>query len=850
KAVRNGSLKKNPKNRGETNRDRNAIDDNKRTRTGMLLLQPLTRVAPRMVNSVNARNPTVAPRACYECGGTMVTKHVEGIYLGSRGGSPGPEHRDGGSFDVIIGMDWLSNHKVKIICHEKVVRIPLQEGQVLRVIGERSKDKMRHLMSAKAMKQKQEEIFVVRDFLEVFTNDLSGLPPIREIKFRIELIIGVISVMKSPYQLAPSKMEELLGQLKELQDKELNKLTIKNRYLLPRIDDLFDQLQGSRYFSKIDLRSGYHQLRVDEDDIPKTAFRTRYGNFEFMVMPFGLTNALAVQFLGHVINGDGIHIDPSKFEAIKNWEDTRIPFEVCLFLGLVGYYRRFIKNFSKIAKSLTILTQKSKTFDWGEGCKKAFQTLKDKLCNAPVLALPDEPKDFVVYCGTSGLGLGYVLMQRGKMIAYASRKLRIHEKNYPTYDLELGAVVFALKIWRHYFNYDYKIHYHLGKANVVADALSRVEGIKPRRIRAMNMILHSSLKDKILTAQEEASDESTELQRRLDELIERRSDRALYYLDQIWVPWKGDVRTMRMYEAHKSKYYVHPGADKIYYDLKDRFGTPRAIISDHGTHFFNDQFTKVMLKYGVTHRLATAYHPQTSGQVEVSNRGLKRILERIVGENHTSCDVNPLFDEVLEDIECKDSYDSNLYESTFLVTPLFDSNEDKYFTPGDDVELLLYHDPSTPIMSVVSILEWFTDEPPLAENDDLFDLESKENDWKKILYDAPIDDLMSEDKVFDPRICVKKISPAYVSLSFTGRHYIFFTYVVQILLLYFSYPVVSPFLFSLGSVDTIFDPGISALHLSHRSRTFISFNVYPNILNECPMEICSSTRFNPNITMI
>ncbi|GJX97465.1 putative reverse transcriptase domain-containing protein [Tanacetum coccineum] len=262
-------------------------------------------------------------------------------------------------------------------------------------------------------------------------------------------------VAKSPYRLAPSELEELSDQLKQLQDKELNKLTIKNRYPLPRIDDMFDQLQGSQYFSKIDLRSGYHQLRVHEDDIPKTAFRIRYGHFEFTVMPFGLTNAPAtreehemhlglvlellkkenlyakfskcefwlqeVQFLGHVINGDGIHVD-------------------------LRYYRRFIKEFSKIAKPLTVLTQKSKTFDWGEEQENAFRTLKDKLCNAPVLALPDGPEDFMVYYDASGLGLGCVLMQRGKVIAYASRQLTIHEKNYTTHDLELGAVVFALKI--------------------------------------------------------------------------------------------------------------------------------------------------------------------------------------------------------------------------------------------------------------------------------------------------------------------------------------------------------------------------------------------------------------------
>nr|GEV81619.1 hypothetical protein [Tanacetum cinerariifolium] len=221
-----------------------------------------------------------------------------------------------------------------------------------------------------------------------------------------------------------------------------------------------------------------------------------------------------VPFLRHVINGDGIHVDPR----------------------LAGYYRRFIKDFSKIAKTLTVLTQKFKTFDWGEEQENAFQTLKDKLCNAFVLALPNGPEDFVVYCDASGLGLGCVLMQR-----------------------ELFS------------DCDCKIHYHPGKANVVADALSRKERVKPKRVRAMNMTLQSSIKDRILVAQKEASDESAGLQKGLDEMVELRNDRALYNLDRIWVPLKGDVRTLIMDVAHKSKYSVHPGADKMYYDIRDRY---------------------------------------------------------------------------------------------------------------------------------------------------------------------------------------------------------------------------------------------------------------------------------------
>ncbi|GJY97170.1 putative reverse transcriptase domain-containing protein [Tanacetum coccineum] len=496
-AVRNGSIKKVEKreNVEEPSKDRSGRDDHKRIRTGNAFATTVNpverdnmgtwpkcttcnsyhapggpcracfnckhpghlardcRSEPRNVNPVNARNPTI--RACYECGSTDQGRGNQGNHargsafmLGAEEARQDPnivteiEGRDfdielipfgHGSFDVIIGMDWLSNYKAKIISHEKVVRIPLPDGNVHRVLGERPEEKARFLMGV----NKQEEIVVVRDFPEVFSDDLSGLPPIREIKFRIELISGATPVAKSPYRLAPSELEELSGQLKELQDKGSIRPS--------------SSPWGAPFFSKIDLRSGYHQLRVHEDDIPKTAFRTRYGHFEFTVMPFDSRGACrALKFLGHVINGNEIHVDPSKIEAVKNWKALRTPTEVRSFLGLSGYYRRFIENFSKIPKPLTILTQKSKTFDWVEEQELAFQTLKDKLCNSPVLALPDRPEYFVVYCDASGTGLGCVLMQRGKVIAYASRQLKIHEKNYTTHDLELGAVVFALKIWRHY----------------------------------------------------------------------------------------------------------------------------------------------------------------------------------------------------------------------------------------------------------------------------------------------------------------------------------------------------------------------------------------------------------------
>ncbi|GKD41820.1 putative reverse transcriptase domain-containing protein, partial [Tanacetum coccineum] len=305
------------------------------------------------------------------------------------------------------------------------------------------------------------DVPVIRDSPEVFPEELPGLPPPRQVEFRIDLIPGAAPVARAPYRLAPSEMKELSKQLQELLEKgfirpssspwgapvlfvkkkdgsfricidyrELNKLTIKNRYPLPRIDDLFDQLQGSSVYSKIDLRSGYHQLRIREEDIPITAFRTRYGHYEFQVMPFGLTNAPAVfmdlmnrvckpyldkfvivfiddiliysknkeehgkhlktilnllrseklyakfskcdfwldsvQFNGNVIDSSRVHVDHAKIKAIKNWAAPTTPTEVRQFLGLAGYYRRFIKEFSLISKPLTKLTQKNKPYVWGD----------------------------------------------------------------------------------------------------------------------------------------------------------------------------------------------------------------------------------------------------------------------------------------------------------------------------------------------------------------------------------------------------------------------------------------------------------------------------------------------------
>ncbi|GJQ99615.1 putative reverse transcriptase domain-containing protein [Tanacetum coccineum] len=532
-----------------------------------------------------------------------------------------------GSFDAIIGMDWLAKYQAIIVCAEKIVRIPWG-NETLIVHGDESNqghEARLHIISYsktqeymlkgcpvflahvttnevedKSEKKRLEDVPIVRDFPEVFPEDLSGLPPTRQVEFQIDLVPGAAPVARAPYRLAPSEMKELSEQLKELSDKgfirpssspwgapvlfvkkkdgsfrmcidyrELNKLTVKNRYPLPRIDDLFDQLQGSSVYSKIDLRSGYHQLRVREEDIPKTAFRTRYGHYEFQVMPFGLTNAPAVfmdlmnrvckpyldkfvivfiddiliysknrqeheehlklilellkkeelyakfskcefwipkvQFLGHMIDSEGIHVDPAKIESIKDWASPNAP-----ILALPEGSEDFIAGFLK---------------SW---------------CSAPILALPEGSEDFIAYCDASKKGLGTVLMQREKVIAYASRQLKIHKKNYTTLIVENWSSSVSpsqdLEALHLLGDYDCEIRYHLGKANVVTDALSRKEkssslkNIKNEDVGGM-LVENAKNPEAIRT-----------------EKLEPRADGTLCLNGRSWLPCYVNLRTVIMHD--------------------------------------------------------------------------------------------------------------------------------------------------------------------------------------------------------------------------------------------------------------------------------------------------------------
>ncbi|GJY13471.1 putative reverse transcriptase domain-containing protein [Tanacetum coccineum] len=585
-----------------------------------------------------------------------------------------------GTFDVIIGMDWLVKHDAVIICGEKVVRIPYG-NKTLIVESDKGMSRLKVISCIKARKyiergchlflayvtekkpkeKRLKDVPIICDFPEVFPDDFSGLPPPRQVEFRIDLVPGTAPVAHVPYRLAPSEMRELSVQLQKLLEKG---------FICPSSSSwgapvLFVKKKDGSFRMCIDSarRRAWKHLKIILEMLKKERLCAKFSKCDFWLD--------SVQYLGYVIDRNGVHVDPAKIEAIKNWAALIMP------------------------------TEKAKKYEWGKEEDEAFQLLKQKLCSALILALPEGMKDFVV-----------------------------HEENYTTRDLELGAVVFALRLWRHYLygtkcvvftdhkslqyilnqkelnlrqqrwigllsDYDCEILYHPGKANVVADALSRKERNRPLCVRALVMTVHNNLPKQILEAQKEAmikkNVKAQNLGRLIKQIFEFCLDGTRCFGNRVWLPCFGGLRDLIMHESQKSKYSIHPRSEKMYQDLKLLYwcsnmkanistcvskcltyvkvkakhqkpsgllqqleipvwkrerinmdfvnglprmpsghGVPISIISDRDSHF-TSRFWKLLQKALETNLdMSTAYLPQMDGQSERTIQTLEDMLRACV----------------------------------------------------------------------------------------------------------------------------------------------------------------------------------------------------------------------------
>ncbi|WVZ84512.1 hypothetical protein U9M48_031541 [Paspalum notatum var. saurae] len=659
--------------------------------------------------------------------------------------------------DVILEMNWMNeNHAVLDIGSRMVQLKSNVSGKILKVHLPNEKH-IEPTMNATEI-QEIKKIPVVCESPDVFPEELPGLPPDRNVEFSIELVPeqldkGFIRPSSSPWGCPALFVEkkDQGGKRPCVDYRPLNAVTVKNKYPLPHIDILFDQLAGVRVFSKINLRSGYYQIKIREEDIPKTAFSTRYGLYEYLVMSFGLTNASAlfmymmnsvfmneldkfvvvliddiliyskneeeheehlrivltrlrehqlyakfskcafwlkeVSFLGHILSKKGVAVDPSKVESVLNWKQTETVTKIRSFLGLAGYYRRFIKDFSKTAKPMTSLTKKNAKYSWSPNCEEAFQSLKRSLTTAPVLAQPDVTKPFDVYCDASGNGLGCVLMQEGRVVIYASRQLRKHEANYPTHDLELAAVVHTLKIWRHYLlgntchiytdhkslkyiltqpelnmrqrrwlelikDYDLEIHYHPGKANLDIELRKRILDEAHTSMFTMHPgsnKMYQDLKQMFWWTQIAKYISECDVYQRI-KADHRKPAGMLQPLELPAWKWEnihidfivGLPLTQKGYDsiwvvidrftkaAHflpvKTTYRAKQYAKLYISRVLALHGVPQTITSDRGSLFVSRFWEHLQTAVGTTLIHSSAYHPQTSGQVERVNHILEDML--------------------------------------------------------------------------------------------------------------------------------------------------------------------------------------------------------------------------------
>ncbi|GJW88141.1 putative reverse transcriptase domain-containing protein [Tanacetum coccineum] len=443
-------------------------------------------------NNHNNNNNNQKGNGCYECGAQGHFKRncpklrsndrgnqgwddrapAKVYVVGNAGANPDNVVAELGSFDAIIGMDWLAKYQAVIVCAEKIVHIPWG-NETLIIHGDgRFPIFLAHVTAKevedKSEKKRLEDVPIVRDFPEVFHEDLPGLPPTRQVEFQIDLVPGAAPVARAPYRLAPSEMKELSEQLKVAIRQRLYKDPVPHLgapVLLSRSRWINSgcALDYGEFYNKLTNKQEHEEhLKLILELLKKEELYAKFSKCEFWIPK--------VQFLGHVIDSEGIHVDPAKIESIKDWTSPKSPTEIRQFLGLAGYYRRFIEGFSKIAKPMTKLTQKKVKFEWGDKQEAAFQLLKQKLCSAPILALPEGSEDFIAYCASLKKSFGRCVDAKRKV--FTDHKSLQHILDQKELNMRQRRWLELLS------DYDCDIRYHPGKANVVADALSRKEAIR------------------------------------------------------------------------------------------------------------------------------------------------------------------------------------------------------------------------------------------------------------------------------------------------------------------------------------------------------------------------------------
>ncbi|XP_052726175.1 uncharacterized protein LOC128194658 [Vigna angularis] len=508
--------------------------------------------------------------------------------------------------EVILGMDWLTTNHILIDCGAKELIFPEEDEEDLSVtLGQLKEDIMDGTSCFLIMTHEDKEVgdvnferssnnehsggrLVVSEFPDVFSDEVPGLPPVREVEFTIDLVTTAAPISVQPYRMAPAELAELKKQIEELMDKKFIRPSV-SPWGAPVL-----LLHGASVFSKIDLRSGYHQIRVKEEDIQKTTFRSRYGHYEYVVVPFGVTNAPAVfmdymnrifrpyldkfmvvfiddiliysksceeheehlrlvlgvlrnkelyaklskcefwmkevQFLGHVVSAGGISVDPAKVRAVLDWESPRSVTEVRSFVGLAGYYRRFIEGFSKIVAPLTQLTRKDHPFAWTDRCESSFQELKRKLTSAPVLVIPDTAKPFEVFCDASHQG-------KANVVADALSRKVVHVSSMMVRELSL------VESFR-----DLRLQFKLELDN----------------IKCCNLRISSNVFDRIRIKQLE-DEELLKIRRALgtDQAKEFNTgtDNFLRYKGRTCIPNDGELKRIILEEGHQSRLSMHPASE-------------------------------------------------------------------------------------------------------------------------------------------------------------------------------------------------------------------------------------------------------------------------------------------------